>query len=1683
MANVFIQYPLLVEVLGLNGEEFYTKQKIAFLGTAPSAVQAAVEKYLAGASNAAIVSVLSKYYGTNWKCKLWQAGKTGHSENDILDISDIIITGPKIAAKPKPTAALTTTPGVVISPVHIYPEDKVSEFKEKLSILLHETSVYKQHLYTIGRDPLAGVIRIPLYYRILSEGIVSIDIKKAYNAATTQILDLPVDTILAQNKDNIIVEAKDTFITIGELYQKFNTRHFYVISLDEFISGKEQSLIELLRSDVYQSQLLYYGFVMKYWPMFATYEVWTTFLSGGAKSISANYPDLAVGLDSLTRRYAKEQEILDYKYYLTTDEPRDFLKYVPQQAILGSHLPSGMTKIIDIAIKGATLVVEPPTTAEHTSLSAYTRLNVRNLFEEVRASDAIPFIRANLWSPEGSLILTKIKSPSPVDNDPHDVQRVYEKIKYRLQLPYFNTLLMAVAATNESGRQHEDLYLILILFENGKYHVKSAFGEEIQMDFAAMFNLMQININKVIAYINNLGRGVFDSARRLQLLDKTNSAFSGLYLSLFWKMPLTSGAFDHISELLKSDAQSGIIHAFEGVPVSPGTYNYNIIKGITDYDLKDLEQISHISNYYEYLTNAKAKQKWMSLFGMGRTITFVYRTTDVKIEVQDLREKEFPFFYKYIISLLYRFEQSMMKTVRVAPTTRAALTNIKRTNLLKILKSKDPELYIFKRFGSDVVASRLCQKNHQPLIYSPDEYELLAGTTKDKAVQYWNFTTQSPMYYVCPNTKYPYLSFITGQHPRDYCLPCCKKTSANLNEDTELLSKRDRIYNTCIKQYTYTEEDSQESSSRYIMNYGKLIDIGRIGHLPEIFDKYLLYNLVDKDILLEKSEPQEWKFHDRSYSIPELLKITRHSRVKEMAISEVKHFLSGSHITPDISAVDVLKSPTKYPQEYNRISNADLSYPLLILRESDGTMHLIEGIYRLAKSIDINNETINVRIIIQSQLEKAVLPISRTAHGGISLRKAGYFLFGVSQNNVNVYNIGAGYSISAALGITFYEYIEKIIAFLSRAGGLNYFRILYRGQLSIYFRHMGDLLEMFNKLFLEVSLTLSDIVALPSLNKFTAWNELFIELTDLCFNKKVLILDDTSIDTVGTSIKSSKITENIDLILPIRAGLAAGLSTEQDINHLIPEETTAGINEYILLLRKRKKTKSLFASNHTYYPIFIFNPSSFFKNMHIEKRIFTHQDEIVKLLRKIIIDTITTGSAGELTSDNIDLNTLRAFLTALISMPCSITRYYLNTNALCYAVEITMQQKDSKFIWPIRYSPLPADVSAAARYFGAYTRTGCMSFKLVKELFDEYNKWVIIQSEEQGRYRISSETSSYNTQWNRREVMLLPSYPFIKIERFLAFGEQAIGFISSGLYYYFRPVSMTPQANYANLIALARYKYSILAEGFMKLPARYTAYYLKYDPDDLNAALLANVATVATQTSANTLDRDIVNAFYKKYKYQLFVIEIIHHLDQERNNNMRAKLRKLIRETNFRQVGDLNSFYDTLAKNIDNTDAARIRRYIEQNLLLQFDKHKVIEQFEKDVYNFDHITLSAWKDILHDYDSLPLEGKQKTRDKLLREITKLSSVFYLATSVFTSDASVSFPNIFISCADNAAPYCTRQKLYLHADDFPILADLFTADLCHSLKREFLLSSIILGNIRDYFRFVKYPGEEIYVKWE
>lgn len=238
-------------------------------------------------------------------------------------------------------------------------------------------------------------------------------------------------------------------------------------------------------------------------------------------------------------------------------------------------------------------------------------------------------------------------------------------------------------------------------------------------------------------------------------------------------------------------------------------------------------------NYFIFHVDPHLIERYNKIVHNSKIIIQI-RTDDIKISYININLNEYEniklFFIKIILSSLAK--------------TNIVTKNLTNANKIKILKETDPKLFIINKNNKNVY-SRKCQSNKQPIIVQPKDVN-----SKKNVVKFWNFTKNKPEFYSCDNKKYPYMTFLTGLHPNNYCIPCCRKKSV---DDVKIFSSYKNIHNKCLKTFKYVKEeiDNTQVKSRYIINYSCkiILEHNRMMELPITLKKILnsQYNISNDD--------------------------------------------------------------------------------------------------------------------------------------------------------------------------------------------------------------------------------------------------------------------------------------------------------------------------------------------------------------------------------------------------------------------------------------------------------------------------------------------------------------------------------------------------------------------------------------------------------------------------------------------------------------------------------------------------------------------------------------------------------------------------------------------------------------------------------------------------------------------
>ena len=782
--NTFVKFPLRVEVHDPIASTIVAQYYV--LGNVPSAVSDAVKRVVGITNNTATTSdrtILAGFYGKNYKARLNLLTdveeKNGGEDGSDADIERLLADD---SAPEEKITTGTATAITINTTVSVYPEDKMSELRDKLYLV---TSIppYRQHIYYRSD-------RLHQSYDLSINGVYTVDINKAILSSHT-VAGMPVDKYMYMNRAHVRVQASESFTILNDVLSTPEcTRVIYVCDLAFFTRRAAVQLAEAIK-DTYQRDLIYYGFVLKYFPLLSQ-EAFVDYVANEPE-LQHKYPDLAKNMSMVAAIAVAEKEIVDFDYANIAKVPT-------------ADLSIAITQMTAIINSGQGIV-----------------LNIRNIFDYFRVSAEVPEIRAHIGGGGKNVYLVrKHQVRAPTD----------------IAFPTGNSMKTGVTFAIVI---RADKYLFLNVTPSGKYFIKSTWDEEDRLGFVDVIKIMKAMTAPIIAKINGFGRYAFIAGNVLKdisLIQSGEIGYTGLSICIFWHKVVTDGVFKLIKHMWEPYMRARITGARSAQQFD--SYEFLFRKGMYESDPDIVERIVAASNkivltnQYAHLTDNAVKQKWEQAYG-GRIVRMAHQITDIRFEIIDVHDNEFEIFYKYVSMFVYR------ATLDKRTASTVAASDVRR---LKKLREQDPELFNLKKHGSPRMYSIICQNQHQPLIYTPGEIDAASPATVKKLTKYWNFTTQRPAYYGCPDSTYPHLSFILGAHPKHYCLPCCSKRLQAAGSE-----RRQKIVTACLTQHFLNKEDlGKPELSRHIINYQKDVDVGRLSKLPRSAMRELLVGIAPHEV-------------------------------------------------------------------------------------------------------------------------------------------------------------------------------------------------------------------------------------------------------------------------------------------------------------------------------------------------------------------------------------------------------------------------------------------------------------------------------------------------------------------------------------------------------------------------------------------------------------------------------------------------------------------------------------------------------------------------------------------------------------------------------------------------------------------------------------------------------------------
>ena len=232
--------------------------------------------------------------------------------------------------------------------------------------------------------------------------------------------------------------------------------------------------------------------------------------------------------------------------------------------------------------------------------------------------------------------------------------------------------------------------------------------------FDDIAHITKIHITPIIKKINKMSNMIFKiPSHKMILPHESMFKYLNIEYTIIWQESTTVAKFQEFIKILNIYNNAKILTT-RFVDSSMVELYFN--KGMFSHDPSriELQLNDSLDNYYRYLTDAKIKDKWTSIFEETKLVTIRHQYMNIKISITGIKDTEYHF-YNRLIKTLQNTWYNTVKNIKTVDTE--IKNNQKLKQSVKSLKQVDPKLYIAKfPDGSPMIYSRLCQKDNQPKI-------------------------------------------------------------------------------------------------------------------------------------------------------------------------------------------------------------------------------------------------------------------------------------------------------------------------------------------------------------------------------------------------------------------------------------------------------------------------------------------------------------------------------------------------------------------------------------------------------------------------------------------------------------------------------------------------------------------------------------------------------------------------------------------------------------------------------------------------------------------------------------------------------------------------------------------------------------------------------------------------------
>lgn len=563
-----------------------------------------------------------------------------------------------------------------------------------------------------------------------------------------------------------------------------------VFDINDFILDKDRLYKQTIQDDEILNNI-YFGFVEKFFPMYDLH-LFKSYIQSMSK------------LDLYPNLYIEKNRVL---------EKIKVINGINNNSISKSEKKTNI-KLVNLKIE---------------SYNSNKSIYIQEIFNtiELKKFDNIEKIECRLNINDKILYLEKV---NVIDIGLNIKKHLY--LYTTNNIPIKSDLILFSVIINNKQYKILNTRINIILDEYNNIYISVSLNDNIKLD--EYKTIIQLEINKIITELNNKLK------LSINLINKFNINLLSLDSSIIYNKSLNHE--QHL-ELLNNIKKNEILEYYKVVNIDELNNKIELKLMYLDFNtlINEDRLNDYTNNYYIYKLDPFLLEKYNKIIYNARIIIHP-RINDIKIDFINININE----HDYISLFLLKFIKScLIKTIN----KNVKLSN--NLNKIKLLKESDPDLYIINKSDSKNLYSRKCQSSQQPIIVT--EKEIKSKKIKDY-VKYWNFTKNKSEFYSCDNKKFPYVKFLTNIHPKNYCVPCCKKKSMNA---IKIKSSYEEIHNKCLAKFQYSKNEKtqkeSEIKSRYIMNYSCkiMLENDRLMDLPLTLKK-IFNNMYEIDTESDK---------------------------------------------------------------------------------------------------------------------------------------------------------------------------------------------------------------------------------------------------------------------------------------------------------------------------------------------------------------------------------------------------------------------------------------------------------------------------------------------------------------------------------------------------------------------------------------------------------------------------------------------------------------------------------------------------------------------------------------------------------------------------------------------------------------------------------------------------------------